>query len=136
MGRGHAFGVREVTINEGRLEADVFVENLGGHKLPTAYPSRRVWLHVTVRDGAGRKVFESGALRPDGSIQGNPNDADPATFEPHHDEIRANNQVQIYESILGDANGAATTGLLTAVRYLKDNRLLPHGFEKRSEERV
>ena len=127
--------IEDVTINEGRLQADVFVENLGGHKLPTAYPSRRVWLHVTVRDGAGRKVFESGALRPDGSIQGNPNDADPATFEPHHDEIRASNQVQIYESILGDANGAATTGLLTAVRYLKDNRLLPHGFEKSAAEK-
>ena len=35
---------------EGRLLVDVTVRNLTGHKLPTAYPSRRAWLHVTVRD--------------------------------------------------------------------------------------
>ena len=34
----------------GRLTAEVRVENLGGHKLPTAFPSRRAWLHVVVRD--------------------------------------------------------------------------------------
>ena len=33
-----------------RLEAAVSVRNLGGHKFPTAYPSRRAWLHVVVRD--------------------------------------------------------------------------------------
>jgi hypothetical protein len=40
--------------------------------------------------------------------------------------------VQIYESIMSDPAGAPTTGLLTAVRYLKDNRLLPRGFDKRT----
>jgi hypothetical protein len=38
--------------------------------------------------------------------------------------------VQIYESILGDVNGRVTTGLLKATQYLKDNRLLPRGFDK------
>jgi hypothetical protein len=38
--------------------------------------------------------------------------------------------VQIYESILGDAGGVVTTGLLSATQYLKDNRLLPRGFDK------
>ena len=32
---------------------DVTPQNLSGHKLPTGYPSRRVWLHVVVRDVAG-----------------------------------------------------------------------------------
>jgi hypothetical protein len=31
---------------------------------------------------------------------------------------------------MGDAAGGVTTGLLSAVRYLKDNRLLPRGFDK------
>lgn len=126
--------IEDVQVESGRLRADVVVENLGGHKLPTAYPSRRAWLHVVVRDGNGRPVFESGAVNPDGSVQGNDNDADASKFEPHYTEIRTADQVQIYESIIGDAKGAVTTGLLTAVGYLKDNRLLPHGFDKRTAE--
>src|SRR4029077_13523870 len=54
--------VENLGIDVDRLPAGVVVENLGGHKLPTAYPSRRVWLHVVVRDGGGRAMFESGAV--------------------------------------------------------------------------
>ena len=112
------------------LTADVEVVNLTGHKLPTAYPSRRAWLHVTVQDAAGKPVFESGRLRDDGSIEGNDNDIDGHTFEPHHTEIRSADDVQIYEPILGTSTGAVTTGLLSTTQYLKDNRLLPRGFDK------
>ena len=124
--------VQNVSVDNGRLNATVAVENLGGHKLPTAYPSRRAWLHVTVRDGSGRTVFESGALNANGSIQGNDNDDDGARFEPHYAEISSPSQVQIYESVMAGADGQVTTGLLSAVRYVKDNRLLPRGFDKRS----
>ena len=124
-----------VRVNNGELDAEIFVENLGGHKLPTAYPSRRAWLHVTVLDRNNRVLFESGAIRPDGSIAGNDNDADARRFEPHYTEIRSAEQVQIYEDIIGDMNGDVTTGLLTGVRYLKDNRLLPHGFDKHSADK-
>jgi hypothetical protein len=126
--------IEQAQVLGGRLQAEVIVENLGGHKFPTAYPSRRAWLHLLVRDRNHRPVFESGALNADGSIQGNDNDADPAAFEPHYTEIRASDQVQIYEGILGDSNGAVTTGLLSSARYLKDNRLLPHGFDKDTAE--
>jgi len=40
--------------------------------------------------------------------------------------------VQIYESIMGTPDGATTTGLLQATQYLKDNRLLPRGFDKQT----
>ena len=112
------------------LAFNVKVENLTGHKLPTAYPSRRVWLHVTVRDSTGHTVFESGALNPDGSIAGNDNDTDPARFEPHYTRITSPGEVEIFEPILKDEDGRVTTGLLSAVDYAKDNRILPAGFNK------
>jgi hypothetical protein len=114
------------------LAVDVSVENLAGHKLPTAYPSRRVWIQLTVRDAGGRVVFESGAVAPDGRVAGNDNDANPATFEPHYAEITRADQVQVYESIMADPAGRLTTGLLSGARYLKDNRLLPRGMSRAS----
>lgn len=114
------------------IEFDVVVRNRTGHKFPTGYPSRRAWLHVTVTDERGQAIFESGAAAPDGSIAGADADADPRTFEPHYDVIERPEQVQIYEAILGDAASQPTTGLLSAVTYLKDNRLLPRGFDKRT----
>ncbi len=108
----------------------VIVENLTGHKLPTGYPSRRAWLHLTARDAGGQLLFESGAVAPSGAIAGNANDEDPARYEPHYEEIRVADQVQIYESIMVDLQDTPTTGLLQGVRYVKDNRLLPRGFEK------
>jgi hypothetical protein len=113
-----------------RLEFDVIVANLTGHKFPTGYPSRRAWLHVTVEDSNGRTLFESGAVSDDASIRGNDADGDPSAFEAHYDVIERQDQVQIYESVLGDVSSRPTTGLLSAVRYLKDNRLLPRGFDK------
>ncbi len=126
--------IGSVEARPDRLEIDVTVRNLAGHKLPTAYPSRRVWLHVAVRDGGGRTIFESGALSPGGSIQGNDNDADAARFEPHYTRISEAGQVQIYENIMADTKGAVTTGLLRGVRYLKDNRIPPEGFDKRTAD--
>jgi hypothetical protein len=114
------------------LAFDVEIQSLTGHKLPTAYPSRRVWLHVTVTDSRGSVIFESGAVRTDGSIVGNANDGDPLTYEPHYQEITRPDQVQIYEPILVDWQGRVTTGLLYGASYIKDNRLLPTGFDKRS----
>jgi hypothetical protein len=120
-------GVRQAG---GRLEAEVVVRNLAGHKLPTAYPSRRTWLHVTVTDGQGRTIFSSGQVEPTGAIAGNDNDRDGMLFEPHYREIRSQDEVQIYETIMGTPAGTVTTGLLSAVSYLKDNRVLPRGFDK------
>jgi hypothetical protein len=122
--------IENAQLRDGRIEATVAIRNLTGHKFPTAYPSRRAWLHLTVRDRNGTVVFESGAIGADGAIKGNDNDSDPAAFEPHYDAITSPDQVQVYESIMHDTAGRVTTGLLSAVRYAKDNRLLPAGFDK------
>ena len=122
--------IEDAGTGDGKLTFTVHAQNLTGHKLPTAYPSRRVWLHVTVRDSSNKVIFESGALRPDGSIVGNANDDDPLKFEPYYREITSPDQVEIYEPILGDSQGKVTTGLLNATSYLKDDRLLPQGFNK------
>ncbi len=81
-------------------------------------------------DGGGEAVFESGRLNADGSIVGNDNDADRTRFEPHYAEISRPDQVQIYEPILGAPGDKVTTVLLAATHYLKDNRILPLGFDK------
>lgn len=51
-------------------------------------------------------------------------------LEPHYDLITSADQVQIYESVLGNTDGNVTQTLLRAVEYLKDNRQTPAGFDK------
>jgi hypothetical protein len=122
--------ISDPAVANGKIAFAVQVENLTGHKLPTAFPSRRAWLHVTVTDSTGKTVFESGKLNADGSIAGNLNDADPTRYSSHYAVITAPDQVEIFEPILGDNSGHVTTALLTATHYLKDNRILPAGFDK------
>jgi hypothetical protein len=127
--------IETVRLAGGTLVVDVAVTNLTGHKFPTGYPSRRTWLHVTVRDVQGRPVFESGRVTETGLIEGNASDAAGEMFEPHYEEITKPDEVQIYESIMGTPAALPTTGLLQATQYLKDNRLLPRGFDKRTAPR-
>lgn len=115
---------------DGTALIDVSIQALTGHKFPTSYPSRRAWLHLTLKDAQGKVVFESGQYEPSGAIPANDNDQDGSRFEPHYNEINAPDQVQIYEAIIGDPSGQVTTTLLRGKAYLKDNRLLPAGFDK------
>lgn len=112
------------------LEVQLEVANRAGHKLPTGYPARRAWLHVVVADGSGNVVFESGAADARGVIAGDDAAADPLAFEPHHELITSADQVQIYQAVMGDHQGQVTHTLMRACSHLKDNRLLPAGFDK------
>ncbi|MBN2241999.1 MAG: hypothetical protein JW793_04860 [Acidobacteria bacterium] len=127
--------IKNLGISRGKLSAEVEIENLAGHKLPTAYPSRRVWIHFTVRDRHGDLIFQSGSLSRDGSIQGNDNDRNAGDYEQHYEEIDDPEKVQIYEAVMEDSEGQVTTGLLRGIRYVKDNRLLPKGFDKSKADR-
>ena len=57
-------------------------------------------------------------------------DLNPATLEPHYTTITQPDQVQIYEAVMHDSSGEVTYTLMNASGYLKDNRLLPAGFDK------
>lgn len=122
--------LENITLSDGQLKAEVNIKNQAGHKLPSAYPSRRAWIHFTVFDRHNTIIFESGRINADGSIKGNDNDSDPHKYEPHYTKIEKPEEVQIYEGILAGPEDKVTTVLLTAVKYIKDNRLLPKGFDK------
>lgn len=129
-----------LSVNAAQEENDLVVKISisvkTGHKFPTSFPSRRAWLHVLIKDKAGKVVFESGGWEENGKITGNDNDGDGTLYEPHYSLITTPDQVQIYEAIMGDPNGQVTTTLLRAQNYLKDNRLLPIGFDKATADPV
>ena len=125
--------VDRASLKDGQLDFDLKITNRTGHKLPSGYPSRRVFIHLVVRDAdSGKLLFESGRLNEDGSIAGADNDVDNSRYEPHYDQITQPDQVQIYEPIMQDTDGKVTHTLLRAAAYIKDNRLTPAGFDKRS----
>lgn len=114
----------EARREEDRLEIRIQAINRTGHKLPTAFPSRRIWLHVTVSDASGAKVFESGSWdRTSGEILWI------GEFEPHRDRISSPSEVMIWETESEDINGAPVVSLLRSARFRKDNRILPAGFD-------
>lgn len=122
--------VTEASIAGERLSIEIEVANLTGHKFPTAFPSRRAWIYLTVEDATGQTIFTSGRPGDDGSITGNDADGGPAAYEPHYTRISRPDQVQIYEGVMKNSDGAVTHTLLRAAGYAKDNRLLPRGFDK------
>jgi hypothetical protein len=94
-----------------------------------------VFIHLVVKDSvSGTVVFESGKMGVDndGSVVDINLDEDPERidYEPHHDVITRQDQVQVYEPIMEDSDGVVTHTLLRAAGYIKDNRLLPSGFVK------
>jgi hypothetical protein len=121
--------IADAWVEDRTVTAAVRVESLVGHKLPTGFPSRRAWLHVTLTDADGRVVFESGRPGPNGSIAGNNADESAVGVEPHYRTITSADQVQIYEAIMADTDRHVTYTLLRGASYLKDNRLLPLGFD-------
>lgn len=116
------------------LNLSVRVENLAGHKLPSAHPSRRVWLEVVVLDRAGAVLFSSGTVNGDGQLvdmSGDllANEVSGGSVQDHHQAINDSTQAQIYQSLMVDARGEYTWDLLSAASYAKDNRILPTGWD-------
>ncbi len=112
-------------IEDGHLKFDVRVENKTGHKLPSGYPSRRIWLAMEIRQRRGR-VFLSGSYTEDGRLE----DVENPLALPHVDVVTKDNQIPVWETVVVDAAGKPTTELVAMARYKKDNRILPKGWKK------
>ncbi len=115
------------------VEADtaffaVKLTNLTGHKFPSGYPSRRMWVEFVLTTPAGDTLFHSGARNEDETLVHEDDE-----YEPHYDVITSPDQVQIYEMVAGDVNGDFTVVLEHAYSMLKDNRLTPRGFTTTDE---
>ncbi|MFT6320645.1 MAG: hypothetical protein ACJAT4_001572 [Granulosicoccus sp.] len=102
---------------------DLKITNKAGHKFPSGYPSRRAYVEFVATTDLGDTLFQSGVMQPDYEVKGQTEET-----EPHFDVINSEDQVQIYELVLGDVNGDFTTVLERSHVGLKDNRLPPLGF--------
>lgn len=130
-----ALRIGDVVRTAQGLEIPVEVTNLSGHKFPTGYPSRRAFLHVKVSAG-GRTTFESGRVDGYGRFVAASPEGDrlvePKPSFPHLDVVDRQELVQVYESVPVTATGAPAHRPLDCVKYAKDNRLLPHGFDRKN----
>lgn len=122
----------DVTLNQETLNFHLNIHSKTGHKLPSGYPSRRVIVHVTVRDAQNNIVFETGKVNNDGRVAKLDSDQNLNQYEPHYSLINAEEQVQVYEAVMQDYQDNVTYTLLRAKSYIKDNRLLPNGFNKQT----
>lgn len=105
------------------LFLELELNNLAGHKLPTAYPSRRVFIEFFAINNLGDTIFHSGKTDSDFNLI-----SEDMPYETHHNLINNPEQVQIYEMVMGDVNGDYTTILERSAVQLKDNRIPPTGF--------
>ncbi len=115
--------IREIFIANDSVFVEVTLRNLAGHKFPTGFPSRRAFIECLVTQN-NDTLFHSG--RPGSAAL---NHTDNEKFEPHYEVINHESQVQIYEFVMGDIHGSVTTVLEKAYMPLKDNRIVPEGFQ-------
>ena len=131
---------------ETEIEAQVAVTNLAGHRFPSGVGFRRAFIELLVledRDGVDAVVWGSGRTNSLGVIvDGNgmvlpseffteytdPEGRRQQHFQPHHQVITSQDQVQIYEELIKNADGEFTTSFIRRDETIKDNRLLPIGW--------
>ena len=125
--------IGEPVWKDSRLRFSISIENLAGHKFPSAYPSRRAWLRIRVVDEDGKTCFESGNWNAEGFLTDDEgkvlaSELAGGPIQEHHRTITRSDQVQIFEAIMKDDRGDNTWLLMRAAGYAKDNRILPKGW--------
>ncbi|HBL30427.1 MAG TPA: hypothetical protein DD490_26630 [Acidobacteria bacterium] len=148
-----------VQAQDGKIAATVKIDNQAGHKVPSGVGFRRAFVEFSVLDVNGNVLWASGRTDGAGVIvdeKGRPvagelwwkDDCsarlhpDELRFQPHHQVIRRQDQVQIYQELVTapppgkkpscgpgvPARPPLTTSFLSICGRAKDNRLLPSGF--------
>jgi len=108
---------------------DVKLHNKVGHKFPSGYPSRRLFVELyVVLSESGDTLFHSGKMDSSGARIIGTDDDGLSDYERHHDLIYDESQVQIYELVAANVNYDPTNVLEQAYVTVKDNRLVPKGF--------
>lgn len=132
-----------MSIDARTVDATVTITNLTGHRFPSGVGFRRAFIELLVlesRDSRERVVWSSGRTNSVGVIvdaEGRPLASELFTggaYQKHHEVITTDEQVQIYEELLKDADGNFTTSFIRRDKDIKDNRLLPLGWSPKGPD--
>lgn len=147
--------VMPVSSDNGKLVANVKVTNKTGHRFPSGVGFRRAFLEFQVIDnGTGQTLWASGRTNELGIIVDETGKPLPSEFfdlyqdetgksrqayQPHYYDkpgrsITRQDQVQIFEELILDADGNFTTSFIRRNTPVKDNRLLPLGWTEKGPD--
>ncbi|HEX3150809.1 MAG TPA: hypothetical protein VHR66_22215 [Gemmataceae bacterium] len=129
-------------VQGGNLTTEVALTNQTGHRFPSGVSFRRAFIEFAVLDKDGKVLWISGDTDAVGVVTNGRNgprlDTEflehrtgtnkLADYQPHYRVITRQDQVQIYEELIADANNDFTTSFVHRVTHVKDNRLLPQGW--------
>ena len=136
----------ETEISDGSLlTVDVEVTNKAGHRFPSGVAFRRAFLELLVieeteegdhvvwssgrTNSVGALVDQNGKVLPTEFFERGPDGTE--QYQPHHEVITRQDQVQVYEELIKNAQGDFTTSFIRRQKHVKDNRLLPFGWHLR-----
>jgi hypothetical protein len=131
------------TLDGSNLTANVTITNMTGHRFPSGVGFRRLFIELLVvenQDERERVVWSSGRTNGVGVIvdaEGRPLPTEfmqNNEYQPHHEVITSDDQVQIYEELTRDADGNLTTSFIRRDEEVKDNRLLPLGWTEQGPD--
>jgi hypothetical protein len=138
-----------VSFTNGKLVANVVVTNKTGHRFPSGVGFRRAFVEFqVVEKSTGKTLWASGRTNELGIIVDEngtplpseffePRAAEPGqprqAYQPHYYDdlahgITRQDQVQVFEELMLDADGNFTTSFIRRDTPVKDNRLLPAGW--------
>lgn len=129
-------GITKFEVQGGKLIVEVTVTNLAGHRFPSGVGFRRAFLELQATMN-GKTFWTSGTTNDKGEITDFKGNVLPTEFflngkyQAHYSQsnpIKSDQQVQIYEELVTDAEGKITTSFTRRDHEIKDNRLLPAGW--------